>query len=248
MKFSNLVTFLFLSHVSASKLRSRNLQSDPTDGGLYCGTVPQTKYQGIAKVVNVDNSAPSFIPTMGDVSIAEAILPVDNSDNSDISIKAMCTLTADDPSESAPFCTFESTLTLSTGAPSGISFQGKTMSMGTPPVLSIMGGTGDFMGAYGQINTLSSFSSTPVEGSTDGSINIEFDAIVEFCVPTGGDNNPPTPPPPPPCEDSKTWIHNFKNKARGCDWVGKEKSQRCRRKGQDGTTANVSCPVTCGNC
>lgn len=111
----------------------------PSVQGAYCGMIPQTTYAGITKLVNVDNNAPQNGPTMGDVSIAEAIVPVNNSEFSNVSIKAICTLTADNPQDSAPFCTFESTVSIST--PGSPYLNGKTMTMGTPPLLlSIMGG------------------------------------------------------------------------------------------------------------
>jgi len=217
--------------------------SSPTpSNGLFCGTVPLTTYRGEARPVNVDNSS-GFAPTMGDVSIAEAIVPVNNSDNSEVSIKAICTLTADDPSVSAPFCTFESSLTLSTGVP-GVSFQGKTMAMGTPPFLAIMGGTGDFMGAYGQFDTQSSFTSSPT--GTEGNIIIEFDAVVDFCVPTSGGVDPPSP-----CLDSLTWKTLSNGREKDCLWLGRNSNQvtsRCNLVGTDGTTGNESCPLTCGSC
>lgn len=174
MKFINLVTFFILS----SKVSSVN--------GAYCGTVPETLYTGTAKTIDVDNSGP-FPPTAGDVSIAEDIRPVDNSPSSVVSIKAICTLTADDPATSAPFCQFESTLDLSIPGTT-TSFQGKTMAMGTPPLLGIMGGMGSFMGAYGQFDTLNSLVIIP---NTDGTINITFSAIISFCIP---DDQPPTGP------------------------------------------------------
>jgi len=39
------------------------------------------------------------------------------------------------------------------------------------------------------------------------------------------------------------------NENKGCDWVGKAKTnKRCTKRGADGERATRACPVTCGRC
>eukprot|EP00592_Proboscia_alata_P014577 CAMPEP_0194396726 /NCGR_PEP_ID=MMETSP0174-20130528/125149_1 /TAXON_ID=216777 /ORGANISM="Proboscia alata, Strain PI-D3" /LENGTH=266 /DNA_ID=CAMNT_0039192825 /DNA_START=84 /DNA_END=884 /DNA_ORIENTATION=+ len=248
MKFINLVTlFIFSSEVSSVN-------------GAYCGTVPETLYTGIARTIDVDGSGP-FPPTMGDISIAENIIAVGNSPSSVVSIKAICTLTADDPTSSAPFCQFESTLDLSIPG-TATSYQGKTIAMGTPPLLGIIGGMGSFMGAYGQFDTLNSLVITQ---NDDFTISLTFSAVISFCIP---DDQPPTGPsfpsvsppnspivsppnspivsPPtgsPPtsptaCVDSTKWKTKDNGSRKGCGWVAKGDGNdpsptRCAKMGKE---------------
>jgi len=144
-------------------------------GTPNCGMVPTTQFSGIASFVDTDGSG--FLPTAGDLSIAVSLLPLNPSPGSSVSIKAICILTAEDPSTSAPFCTFESTIEIQAGP---IVLSGTTISIGTPPMLAITGGTGDLFGAYGELITGADLSFEPVG---PGLIQLSFTASVNYCVP-----------------------------------------------------------------
>jgi len=139
-------------------------------GNGGCVEVGLTTYKGTATSVDVDGSGP-FPPTTGDLSIATDIRPTDKLFTDVNSIKALCTITNGDLS--APFCRFETTLSVD-------GREGKTLSMGTPPALAMMGGTGDFVGAWGEFSTGGDLSITPVTGG----IELEFTGTISFCLPS----------------------------------------------------------------
>jgi len=143
-----------------------------------CREVGVETFMGIASFVDTDGSG-LFIPTTGDISIAVSLQPQNPPPGPEVTIKAVCILTAEDPSASAPFCTFESELKLDDFG--GI--EGKTIAVGTPPTLAITGGTGGFFGAYGQINTSADFNFDSVG---PGLIQLSFSASFSYCVPATG--------------------------------------------------------------
>lgn len=52
-----------------------------------------------------------------------------------------------------------------------------------------------------------------------------------------------------PCEDSSDWTFKQRNgNIRNCKWVGRKTKRRCRKIGEDGTTAYEGCPKSCGSC
>eukprot|EP00555_Chaetoceros_dichaeta_P014280 CAMPEP_0198256876 /NCGR_PEP_ID=MMETSP1447-20131203/6684_1 /TAXON_ID=420782 /ORGANISM="Chaetoceros dichaeta, Strain CCMP1751" /LENGTH=198 /DNA_ID=CAMNT_0043943625 /DNA_START=1 /DNA_END=597 /DNA_ORIENTATION=- len=125
-----------------------------------CKSVPQTTYQGLSNLIDVNGSGE--LPTQGDVSIANTLTPI----NSDFpSIKAICTITSNYPSILPPFCTLETTLVEG----------GKLIAMGTPPSLAIVGGTGEYSNVSGMITTNQTFTR-----GVDGSIS--FGALIEYCI------------------------------------------------------------------
>merc|ERR1711935_197399 len=50
------------------------------------------------------------------------------------------------------------------------------------------------------------------------------------------------------CKDSSWKKKNKRNKKKGCAWVAKKPSKRCRHKGIDGSRAFKGCPSTCNRC
>lgn len=49
------------------------------------------------------------------------------------------------------------------------------------------------------------------------------------------------------CKDSDTWVYEYKNELKGCDFVSKRK-KRCNRKGVNGTKAKKECHISCNTC
>ena len=156
----------------------------------YCASIPQASFSGAATTVSVDSNPAA---TTGDLAIAIALepvftpnpLPVNPDSPDEITIKALCTLTSDGffPSGSAPFCTFEASITYY-----GIA-TGKIIAVGTPPFLAITGGTQDLKGAYGDIFTDNSFS---VSGQYPN-FQLKFTADIQLCVPVSKEG-PVVPP------------------------------------------------------
>jgi len=151
---------------------------NPAPPNSICGEIGVDTFVGIASFVDTDGSG-LFIPTTGDLSIAVSLQPQNPPPGSEVKIKAVCILTAEDPSASAPFCTFESELNLDFGG-----IDGKTIAVGTPPTLAITGGTGAFFGAYGHINTGADFN---FESVGPGLIQLSFSADFSYCVPATGE-------------------------------------------------------------
>ena len=50
------------------------------------------------------------------------------------------------------------------------------------------------------------------------------------------------------CKDSSWKKKNKRNKKKGCAWVAKKPSKRCKHKGIDGSRAFKGCPSTCNRC
>lgn len=92
-------------------------------GNEICKSVAEDVYIGQAVLIDTDSSG--FVPTQGDISIANALKPA--SGRFFPSIKAICTLTAFNPSDSPPFCTLETSFP-----------EGKIMAMGTPRKLLLV--------------------------------------------------------------------------------------------------------------
>lgn len=211
---------------------NRDLQSK----GDGCASTPQYRYKGPSTLISVTGSP---FPAQGDVSIAEELTPTSAGYPK---IKAICTLTAVDPFSSAPFCNLETTVDSSGD---------RIMSMGTPPFLSIMGGTGSFEGAYGTMMTDETF-----ENAADGTIS--FGAIVNYCLPRengtggggsgegGGDGGGN-----PPCTDSQRWNVRHDGRKRSCSWVAKRSSKRCTLMGKDNDKSEMAmnaCQAACLSC
>jgi len=241
MKINCILGFLFLSNSSAveTNLRTnlakqRGLQNNDKERTI-CKAIPQNMYKGLSTLINVDNSTPGYLPTTGDVSIANALTPGKNIDFP--SIKAICTLTDADPSLSPPFCTLETTLG-----------DGKIMSMGSPPDLVVMGGTGAYSRASGTMTTARDFTR---DGDT-----ISFTALIDYCIPIDGSPNPaptPTPPGPTPsrptstCENDNKWRTLLTNgKTRNCNYVNNDPGVRCALFGKDNVVADAACLKSCG--
>ena len=132
---------------------------------------------------------------------------------------------------------------------------------------------GDFMGAYGQFDTLNSLSIIP---NPDFTSTLQFDAIVSFCVPddqppTGGAPTVPTgggPSPPAgspivaPCVDSPTWRTVRTNREKDCNWVAINPNIRCAKMGIEKDKQNMfngggaggeisaqeACQMACSSC
>lgn len=130
------------------------------------------------------------------------------------------------------------------------------------------------MGAYSQFDTLKSLSIIP---NPDGTSNLQFDAIVSFCVPddqpptgvapptvpTGGGPSPPVGSPNiAPCVDSPTWRTVRTNREKDCNWVANNPAIRCAKTGiekdkqnmfNDGEVAGEiaayeACQMACSSC
>jgi len=236
MKIRCTLAFLFLSCADAAQkhLRTTSKTGNKEENSLIrnnrdlqsrgdgCASTPQYRYEGASTLISVTGS---FIPAQGDVSIAESLRPP----SADYpKIKAICTLTAEDPFTSAPFCTLETTIDISGD---------KIMSMGTPPLLTIMGGTGSFEGAYGTMVTDETFVNNP-----DGSIS--FGARVDYCLASngGGGNGGGG------CDDSRNFKVKHGGRNKGCGWVGKDSAIRCTMMGRENNRqvmAMDACQVAC---
>mmetsp|Transcript_3524 Transcript_3524/g.3698 ORF Transcript_3524/g.3698 Transcript_3524/m.3698 type:complete len:238 (+) Transcript_3524:311-1024(+) len=230
-----ILAFLFLS--CASAVEKKNLRIPLENklllplvpgarviGNEICISEPEKEYVGQAVLIDTDNSA-GFIPTQGDISMANALTPA--SGQFFPSIKALCTITALNPSDSPPFCTLETT------------FGGgkKIMAMGTPPDLVVMGGTGEYSRASGTMTTARDF--------VRDSDRISFNARIDFCYP-----NPTGNPTGNPCEDDPSWYTIHKGRKKGCAWAGNDaKPSRCSKTHPDTLeTANIACPISCEKC
>jgi len=182
--------------------------------GDQCSFVEDTTFQGSATLMDYDQS---HGVTQGDMSIANTLMPTD--DSSYPIIKAMCTITSSDPFQSAPFCTMETTF----------EDGGKIMLMGTPPKLTILGGTGTFFGVWGSMTTDQTFS------RSNGDISIR--ARIDYCMREV-------------CADDPNW-RTLENK--DCDWVGKHPDAKCGKYGSDDAMnggsqvlASDACQSACG--
>jgi len=178
MKISSILVLLSLSCVDATQKRLRatsdadkekegslitNGNHRGLERGEYCESTALYRYSGASTLISATGA---LIPSQGDVSIANELLPEPASINYP-KIKAICTITAADAFSSPPFCTLETTIDSSSD---------RIMSMGTPPALTIMGGTGNFEGAYGTMVTDETF--TNINGI------ISFGAMLNYCLPS----------------------------------------------------------------
>jgi len=263
MKISSILVLLSLSCVDATqkRLRATSDADNEKEGSLitngnhrglergeYCESTALYRYSGASTLISV-TGAP--FPSQGDVSIANELLPEPASVNYP-KIKAICTLTAADAFSSAPFCTLETTIDSSSD---------RIMSMGTPPALTITGGTGNFKGAYGTMVTDETF--TNINGI------ISFGAMINYCLPSlpsgggggstdgnggngggnggnGGGNGGPGAT--APCTDSSSWTTRYQGRTKRCSWVAGDTSTRCNLMGKIGQrnfVAGVACNLTC---
>jgi len=182
--------------------------------GDQCSFVEDTTFQGSATLMDYDQS---HGVTQGDMSIANTLMPTD--DSSYPIIKAMCTITSSDPFQSAPFCTMETTF----------EDGGKIMLMGTPPKLTILGGTGTFFGVWGSMTTDQTFSRSNGE--------ISFTARIDYCMKEV-------------CANDPNWRTP---QNQDCEWVGGNPDARCSRYGSDDVmngggqvSASDACQSACG--
>jgi len=181
--------------------------------GDQCSFVAET-FKGSTTLMDYDQS---HGVTQGDMSIANTLMPTD--DSSYPIIKAMCTITSSDPFQSAPFCTMETTF----------EDGGKIMLMGTPPKLTILGGTGTFFGVWGSMTTDQTFSRSNGE--------ISFTARIDYCMKEV-------------CANDPNW-RTQQNK--DCEDIGDKPDARCGFKGSDATMsgdapvlASDACQRACG--
>jgi len=233
MKF--ILAFLLLSNASVPGMSGNGNEK------TVCNFIPDDLYKGLSVLIDTDKSG-FGPPTQGDVSIANALTTGSGSDFP--SIKAICTLTAADPSDSPPFCTLETTLA-----------DGKIMATGTPPELVVMGGTGAYYRASGMMTTAEDF----VRDDSTGVIS--FNARIDFCLPNDGGSNPipipitdpfpipitdPIPitnPNEPKCQDDKSWSTSHNGKQITCNKVKNKPGKHCAKNG-----ASTACPKSCGFC
>ena len=206
----------------------------------FCGTVPSVTYVGQTTLIDVDGSG-AFPPTIGDMSISENISPISTVGDSTITIKAVCVLTNADPSAGPPMCTFDSSIRVPAGPPgSGEYLEGTTLAMGSPPMLKLAGGSGDFFGAYGTIETGEDLVISP---NDDGTSDLTFTAEVNFCVPA------PVPE-PPSCVNDPDWTFTLRDgREEDCDWVALDPRRRCRSNGSTGSAreqCSAACDSECG--
>ena len=204
----------------------------------FCGQVPLLNYTGITTLIDVDGSG-AFVPTIGDMSISESIKPTETFGDSDVTIKAVCIITNPDPSAGAPMCTFDTSVKVPGGPPpaaGGTGFlEGTTMAVGTPPNLKLSGGSGDFFGAYGTIETGQDLVVTP---NDDGTSSLTFTALVNFCIPAPVAE-------PPSCEDDPAWTYTLRDgREEDCAWVAFNPRRRCGLVGSTGS-AKDQCSSTC---
>lgn len=247
MNLSHILAFLCLSGMSASVmyllrisskndsskndngvdndfLRQTRLQQTRQSRGLHqCSSMPDTEFQGSTVLVNTDQSV-GPLPTQGDFSIANFLHP----DGIDFpNIKAMCNLMASDPLQEAPFCTFETTFERNGG---------KMMLMGTPPDLTIMGGTGPFVGVWGSMTTGEDF-----ERGDNGIMR--FTAQINYCM---------TCDESPHWQDNVNWATMRGGESKNCEWVSRRPYTRCSEYGTNdppagaSIRASVACQSSCG--
>jgi len=239
MKISCILAFTSLSCANATQkhLRMTSKENDEKENifigndralqsnGDGCASTPLYRYEGPSTLISTTGVP---FPSQGDVSIAEELVP---STSAYPKIKAVCTLTAADPFSSPPFCSLETTVDSSGD---------KIMSMGTPPLLSIMGGTGSYEGASGTMVTDETF----VRDDSDGTIS--FGATVNYCLPNNGGGGGNLP-----CTNSNKFKVKHDGKNKGCSWVAKKSTTRCTMMGKENgesVMAMDSCRQACTSC